>query len=392
LSLLIEQFALIFLLPHCGLFHSENKPARLGKHHTTTGRITMQYENIPPTLDELTAALNFVDPNMCRDDWVRVLMGIKNEFGDNGRDAAENWSKGGDTYNKDNFKTTWKDSIKPGGGVTIATVFKLAVDNGYKPEQKELTAEQIAKFKHEQEVRAKERAEQEARAEAERVQWHNTISGFALQILEQFTISIKSNKYLTEKKVDAFGVFGIKAAFIAVVRPNFVTEVITGGSDIKRFFDSMPAKEERDFSFLHIKRGDLVIPLIDVDRKVWNVQIINASGTKLFLKHGRKSGCFHFIGDVSNVEQVAVCEGYATGATIHMATSWPCAVALDAGNLKSVATQLKRLLPEKQFILCADDDSDTKGNPGITKANEAAAAVAGLVAVPDFTAVQAEAA
>ena len=36
------------------------------------------------------------------------------------------------------------------------------------------------------------------------------------------------------------------------------------------------------------------------------------------------------------------------------------------------------------LIICADDDSKTEGNPGLTKATEAAQEVGGLLAVPDF--------
>ena len=36
------------------------------------------------------------------------------------------------------------------------------------------------------------------------------------------------------------------------------------------------------------------------------------------------------------------------------------------------------------MIICADDDAGTEGNPGLTKATEAAQAVDGLLAVPDF--------
>ena len=36
------------------------------------------------------------------------------------------------------------------------------------------------------------------------------------------------------------------------------------------------------------------------------------------------------------------------------------------------------------LIICADDDAGTAGNPGLTKATEAAQAVNGLLAVPDF--------
>ena len=60
------------------------------------------------------------------------------------------------------------------------------------------------------------------------------------------------------------------------------------------------------------------------------------------------------------------------------------AVAFDAGNLEPVARALRAKFPELRLILCADDDSGTPGNPGLTKATAAARAVGGLVAVPDF--------
>jgi putative DNA primase/helicase len=37
-----------------------------------------------------------------------------------------------------------------------------------------------------------------------------------------------------------------------------------------------------------------------------------------------------------------------------------------------------------RLIIAADDDDQTEGNPGVTKAREAAAAVSGVVALPDF--------
>jgi putative DNA primase/helicase len=41
-------------------------------------------------------------------------------------------------------------------------------------------------------------------------------------------------------------------------------------------------------------------------------------------------------------------------------------------------------MPDIRIIICADDDYRTAGNTGVTKANEAARAVRGLVAIPDF--------
>jgi putative DNA primase/helicase len=49
-----------------------------------------------------------------------------------------------------------------------------------------------------------------------------------------------------------------------------------------------------------------------------------------------------------------------------------------------VVSYLRERLPNVPFILCADDDIKTEGNPGLTKATAAARAVDGVVARPDF--------
>ena len=338
------------------------------------------------TLQDVYDALQYLDPNCSRDEWVKVGMGIKNEFGDAGFDAFDSWSAGSERYKPSDVKSTWR-SIKAGGGTTIKSVFKMAIDNGLTFEREPISPEEQARLKAEFAQRAKEREAQEAEDEAARQRWHGVVAEFASSLLDQFTIKVKSNKYLSEKKVIGFGVRAFKQSVVVVMRPNFVAEYVTGAKEVKQFLSDLPPKDERDYSIFHIKRGDLAIPLIDIDKALWNVQIINATGGKFFLKHGRKTGLFHFIGKASSCNILAVCEGYATGASIHMATEWPCAVALDAGNLMTVALALKEKLPDKTFLLCADDDATTKGNPGVTKANEAAAAVNGLVALPDFSAV-----
>lgn len=49
-----------------------------------------------------------------------------------------------------------------------------------------------------------------------------------------------------------------------------------------------------------------------------------------------------------------------------------------------MAAALHGAHPDARFILCADDDHQTPGNPGRTKAEAAARAVGGVVAVPEF--------
>ena len=57
------------------------------------------------------------------------------------------------------------------------------------------------------------------------------------------------------------------------------------------------------------------------------------------------------------------------------------AVAFDAGNLEPVALALRAKFPHIEITLCADNDMNTPGNPGLSRAREAAAAVGGLLAV-----------
>jgi len=133
-------------------------------------------------------------------------------------------------------------------------------------------------------------------------------------------------------------------------------------------------------------RGDLVVPVRDLDGTLHSLQFIGPDGSKKFLRGGRVRGCFHLIGDVDAV--VTVVEGYATGATLYLATGHAAAVAFDAGNLPSVAAAVRTKYPAAHIVIAADDDHLTAGNPGIAKAREAAAKVAGAVAVPDFSRIE----
>lgn len=145
------------------------------------------------------------------------------------------------------------------------------------------------------------------------------------------------------------------------------------------------------------KSGAMLVPMRNVKGGIVGLQIIG--GTKLaggrnktyWPKGMAKEGAFHLIGPRPDPGEVLlICEGYATGASLHMATSLPVAVAFDAGNLMPVAEALRGEFPGRQFVICADDDwkttkpDGTPWNPGIEKAENTALVVGGAVAVPIF--------
>lgn len=130
--------------------------------------------------------------------------------------------------------------------------------------------------------------------------------------------------------------------------------------------------------------GDtLLIPMRDTDGTLHSLQRISGAGEKRFLSGGRVTGCYFSIGKPDGL--VIVCEGFATGASLHEATGHAVAIAFNAGNLETVATALRTKYPDMRVLIAADDDHLTEGNPGLTKATASAHAVNGDLVVPVFS-------
>lgn len=124
---------------------------------------------------------------------------------------------------------------------------------------------------------------------------------------------------------------------------------------------------------LRVLDSKLVVPLFAASGKLTSLQTIAPNGAKHFLSGGRKYGCYFILGTPAPGEVLGIAEGYATAATIHEATGYAVAVAFDCGNLRPVAKALKSAYPAYNLVIFADDDL-SEGNPGQTKAKEAAAA------------------
>ncbi len=125
----------------------------------------------------------------------------------------------------------------------------------------------------------------------------------------------------------------------------------------------------------------LVIPLYAPGGKIISFQTIDPEGQKRFMAgEGSKTGaCFPLPG---NEAVVCICEGYATGATIHETTGYKVLCAMDAGNLEPVAKTAKAKWPQANLIICADNDHKTPGNPGRTKGKKVADKLGGSCVWP----------
>jgi len=134
---------------------------------------------------------------------------------------------------------------------------------------------------------------------------------------------------------------------------------------------------------VRFSRGSLVLPVQDVDGKLYGLQFIDADGNKRFLTGTAKKGRCCPIGTIADSNGfIGIAEGYATGVSCHMASQWPVFVAFDAGNLEPVALAVRAKYPQAKIIIFGDDDLDNPQNPGRSKAIAAARAVGGRAVFP----------
>ena len=285
----------------------------------------------PITISELPRLLAHIAP-VDRETWLKVAMGVHAEFGESGFPYWDQWSQSAPSYRARDARAVWR-SIHP-GEVSFGTVIHLAKLGGWRPDP---NAPRPSKEEIEERARCAEQAMRQA--ELQQARQHAEAALRAREMLDAATLETGGHAYLVKKQVGALGIF----------------------SDGFR----------------------LLVPMRDIEGKLWNVQRIDPRGNKRFLRGGRVTGLFHRIGRPVD-QTLVVCEGYATGATLHESTGHAVGVAFNCNNLKPVAKALRSKYPDARLILAADNDRHTPGNPGLTKANEAALAVGGRVAVPEF--------
>jgi len=137
---------------------------------------------------------------------------------------------------------------------------------------------------------------------------------------------------------------------------------------------------------LIFETGDLVVPIRQADDGgISTLQFINRAGRKALLPGGRKQGGFFTVpsrGGMAAPNPLCIAEGLATALSINEATGYMTIMAIDSGNLLSVARTMREYQPEREIIICADNDTDTPGNPGVTKAREAAGAIRARLYIP----------
>ncbi|MCL7419799.1 MAG: toprim domain-containing protein [Methylobacter sp.] len=209
------------------------------------------------------------------------------------------------------------------------------------------------------EERERIKAEQERRHQEQRCR-HNKTAQRALDIWQAAKVAPLEHPYVLKKRINPYG---------------------ARAADWHRTIKGPDGKHQK-----LIIENALLIPLYNEQGKLRNLQAIfpmeppELGRGKDFLPGGELSGMFWWIGEKS--DPVCIAEGFATAATLHQETGHRVYIAFTANNLLAVGRIVRKHLADVKIIFCADNDLNTNNNPGLTKANEAAAAIGGFVAFP----------
>ena len=318
----------------------------------------MPTDYAPPTYDEVRTALSYIPTPSSYADWYPMAYAIKDALGENGKDLWHDWSRQGDNYKASVAEATWKSAKSKAGGITVATLFKQARDNGYRPEKPYVapSPEQRARI-------ARERATQDEIWAVYNHVRHQSATRLAHTIwrnAKALTAADLAHPYLQSKGIqDVTAVAGIR---------------------INRYKG----------------RNKLVIPIYSRNGQTGNTELVNLqqiedSGQKRFLAGGQKSGGYAILnGTHADMKDgFYLAEGYATAASVHLATGKPVVIAFDAGNLPVVAARIieRGNLPADTPIYLAADN-DRASQKGLAKAAEAAAILGGRaqIRLPEFDA------
>ena len=125
--------------------------------------------------------------------------------------------------------------------------------------------------------------------------------------------------------------------------------------------------------------GRLIVP-ISIEGQITSLEYILPDGAKRRMTGGKVQGGYFIINGQGPT--VYICEGYSTGMSIHMATGSTVYIAFNCGNLYEVCGHVASIAQDKICVIAADDDVDTSGNPGKTKAEQAGRAFHMSVVTP----------
>ncbi|HEY9269214.1 MAG TPA: AAA family ATPase [Methylotenera sp.] len=258
-------------------------------------------------IDRARHALNFLDADCPREEWVRAGMAAKscglvfNDF--------HNWSASAGNYsNEKECREVWK-SFSESGGITSATLYRMAHEQGWVDPVRRTNSPRpdTAKTKPQKLLNAS--LVQEGNANAMQV-WENCIPA---------TLS-EGYIYIKQGNPDGLRVY-----------PASCPPLVIRGQNIA---------------------GYLVVPCWSGD-KLQTLQFVpQGKGDKLNLPNASFNNGFFTVGKVT--DRVYVCEGIGQAWAVNKATGAAAVVCFGAGRMSRVTEVIRQKMPHTELVVVPD--------------------------------------
>lgn len=99
------------------------------------------------------------------------------------------------------------------------------------------------------------------------------------------------------------------------------------------------------------QQGNLVVPLSDIDGRLWSLLRITEHGEEIVSDGARSRGCFFLIGADDVTKPIGIAEDYATAAALHEATGMTIACSFSGRNLQVVEQAFRERYPDRSVHL-----------------------------------------
>jgi len=250
-------------------------------------------------------ALGFIDPNLPRNEWVRVGMAA-HAAGLSFEDFDE-WSSRGESYSAPQCRATWR-SFKTGKGITAASLFAKARDYGYTDAKGQLNRP------------------------ASVLNLVSTSAAPAVSVMQvhavwsRCTPATGDHPYLVRKQA---------------------TGACLDGLGVLPFNDALSIGGNR-------MAGGLVVPAFNQDGELQTLQFIPLAGQKMNLPGHPIGGAMFTVGDLNPDGVVYLVEGIGQALACQQATGNPAVVCFGAGNMAKVAALMLAKFERISLVLVPD--------------------------------------
>jgi putative DNA primase/helicase len=269
------------------------------------------HNNLKPlNIKQARDALNYLNPDVPRKDWIQGGMAMK--AAGLSFDDFHEWSKNASNYkNKQDCLSVW-DSFKSDGGITQASLFHMARQNGWSPKQPD------QKFNKDNKIH-------EARNSAPSNRDTGTGTS-APNIWGKCQPALPTHEYILRKQGDHEGVRHY---------PETESPLLINGIDV---------------------RGCLVIPCLE-DKKIQTLQFIPSKedGSKLNLSGASFNDGYFVVGKINETTKfIYLVEGIGQAWAINKARQAPAVVCFGAGRIKRIARILAKKHINARLIIAPD--------------------------------------